>query len=90
MKKGRVSFVDILGESGRKYDKWWAKEMEIYNYYLTYKFNYYDDKFDFAILRDGCCSEPYLLTNDINEITAYIDKYIVEENAKIKGGNERI
>ena len=81
MRKGRINFEDVLGVSGKKYDKW--LEQQNLNYYLTYKSNLYADEFDYSIEREGCCSEPEFLTNDIKQITSIIDGFI-KNKLKIK------
>lgn len=73
MKEGRISFTDILGEQGMKYDMWLNNQ--IAGYYLTYKQNFYSDVYDFSIEQEGCgASEPVILAKRIDVITRLIDQ----------------
>lgn len=89
MKIEKITFADILGKYGEKYDIWLQKQPE--NYYLTYKQNFYSDEYDFSIEREGCgASEPILIAKNIKVITRVIDSELSrEKQMKMKTIMER-
>ena len=78
---GRVKFQDLLGQEGRKYDKWLNNQEE--GYYLTYKSNMYADAFDYSIERK--------IPDIRKEVFANNSKYKeLLDNQEIYGFNEFI